>query len=305
MKRNRRGRRPEAIEFLKTVIDHPEFEAAWQAIEYSHDTNGLNPLGSIIYARPGMGKTTLAKEYNREYPRYEEEDRTCTPIVMVKGHKRHTDKSILQVILNQLGVPYASRITTIELHESINRNFPKLGVELIVFDEFQETLPENNSYFPSIMRTMKSVSNDTNVPWVLLGTDELEHFLSDPDDQIFRRFVPHRMQPFSLSTPENLENFRGYLSTLETRLPMKCNLSDEHMLLRMFCATSGIPGLIANLLAMLIQRWDGKSYASLEDFSIAFRLALVGSGHNLAWAGNGFDPFDAGITKVRNFAGRI
>lgn len=305
MKKNRRGRRPEAIKFLKTVVDHPEFVKAWQAIEYSHDTNGLNPLGSIIYARSGMGKTTLAKAYHSEYPRYEEEDRTCTPIIRIEGHQKHTEKSILRVILRRLDIPYSSRTTTSELQEEIIDILPELGVELILFDEFQECLPQNNKDFPSIIRTIKTITNDTDVPFVLFGTEELDHFLSDPDDQIFRRFIPHRIQPFSLATQEQLESFQIYLNTLETALPMACNLGDENMLLRLFCATRGIPGLIANLLAMLIHRWDGKPYASREDFSTAFQSALVGSGHHHAWAGNGFDPFQAGMTKVRKFAGRM
>lgn len=298
---NRPKRKPETDEFLDTLVEHPDFAMAWQAVESSHRSGGKKPLGAIIIGHSGTGKSTLLTEYQSEYPCYEKDDRSCSPIVFIEGHKAQTGKSVMQELLDELGSPYRASATTTDLHKLIKKAFRELDVQLVMYDEFQESRNSGD-----ILRTIKKIMNQTQIPFVLAGNEELADFLNTDDMQIKKRFGGvYQMKPFSITTPDAFECFRAYMRELQNACAIRCNLTEEGMLLRLYLATHGLPGLIANLMERFIEQWDNKGVPTLQDYSDAYINSLVGQGHGHAWAGAAQNPFLIPLSKVKHLTGRL
>ena len=121
------------------------------------------------------------------------------------------------------------------------------------------------------------------------------------DIQIQRRWHgAYSLEAFSITTDEEFEDFACYMELIEENLPFPCpSLLEENMLRRMFLATWGVPGLIADLMTMLIEFHDGKSTITLKDFARAHRLARQGSRRMKASSPFARNPFDMAPSDVK------
>ncbi|AXS81917.1 TniB family NTP-binding protein [Marinobacter sp. Arc7-DN-1] len=293
--------------FLDTIIEHPAFGQALDAIKRIHANRGPRAKGTIVYGDSGVGKTTLIDEYLLENPRVEERDRTRIPVVKIETHSGQTDKMIVQEVLHALNWPYPSTATMPKLFALMKRAFIELGVELVFFDEFQEVLPQKTKEFPQIVRFIKRAMNETGVPWILVGTDQVQSTLELGGNQMRRRFKgAYHLRAFSIRSPEDYSVFRDYIDLLQQALPFHCkHLTEENNLLRLYCATLGVPGFIANLLDELIDLHENDEVVTLDHLAQAHQRAFVGSGDTTAGAFLSQNPFLLPIAKVKEIAGRL
>tara|TARA_R100000306_G_scaffold60390_1_gene60450 strand:+ start:4826 stop:5737 length:912 start_codon:yes stop_codon:yes gene_type:complete len=301
-------RKPETLKFLDTIIEHPAFGEALDAIRRAHATSGYKPKGTIIYGDSGVGKTTLINEYLLEFPRVEEPGRTRIPVIQIEVDSAQNVKTITEEILNAMEVPFGPRTKQNDLFALMCRAFRDLGVELIFFDEFQEVLPQKTKDYPHIMRFIKRAMNETNVPWVLVGTDQTKTVQEFQDaNQSIRRFCgAYRLKPFSIRTREGLDNFRTYLSLLIDELPFKCQtLKEETNLKRIYCATLGIPGFVSNLFEQLLELHEFDQPVTLEVMGEAHRRAFIGSGDTKAGAFMTQNPFALRASQIDAIAGSM
>ena len=150
------------------------------------------------------------------------------------------------------------------------------------------------------MKFIKNFMNQLEIPWVLLGLPESSEILESGDNQLRRRFSACRhLPPFGIDSDEAFSEFQAYLEMLQSQMPIKCyKLNEDTMVLRMYCASAGLPGLIANILERLIENHTGDGTAMLNDFAIAYSQALV---HDMRVrdGGVGFNPFAAPMAQVR------
>ncbi len=301
-------RKVETIAFLDTIIEHPAFGGALDAVTRAHATSGYKAKGTIIFGDSGVGKTTLIDEYLLEWPRVEESDRTRVPVIAIETHSGQNVKAITEEILDALDFPYPARSTQRHLYKLMKQAFKELGVELVFFDEFQEVLPQKTKDSPNIMRFIKRAMNDTKVPWVLVGTDQTKKVLELSDgNQLRRRFCgAYRLRPFSIRTTSEFDDFTRYISVLQEALPFNCKLlTEENYLLRLYCSTLGIPGFIANLFEQLVELHSGDGAVTLEHLAAAHQRAFVGSGDTKAGSFLAQNPFLLPISKIKEIAGRM
>ena len=299
------NRKPETLKFLDTIVEHPTFGEALDAVRRAHATSGVKPKGTIIFGDSGVGKTTLIDEYLRDHPRTEEIDGTRVPVIAIETDSAQNVKAITEELLDALGVPYPSRSTQKSLFRIMKRAFEDLGVELVFFDEFQEVLPQKTKDSPHIMRFIKRAMNETKIPWVLVGTDQTQKVLEMGDNQLRRRFSgAYRLKPFSIRTQQDRENFKTYISFLQSALPFECrHLTEEIHLSRIYLTTSGIPGFIANLFEQLVEIHEGDGPVTLKLLAEAHRRAFIGSGDTTAGAFMAQNPFNLTAQRVTDIAG--
>ncbi len=298
-------RKADTLTFLDTIIEHPAFGEAFDAVRRAHATSGFKPKGTIIFGDSGVGKTTLIDEYLREFPRTEEPGRTRVPVITIETDSAQNVKAITEEILDALDVPYPSRSTQKNLFRLMKRAFKDLGVELVFFDEFQEVLPQKTKDSPHIMRFIKRAMNETKVPWILVGTDQTQKVLEMGDNQLRRRFSgAYRLRPFSIRNPQEREDFKTYVSLLQDALPFKCqHLTEETHLQRIYCSTLGIPGFVANLFEQMVELHIGDQAITLELLAEAHRRAFIGSGDTTAGAFMVKNPFLLSASKIKEIAG--
>src|SRR5438445_13443452 len=73
--------------FSEAPIVHPMWKKCWSTIRAMHVAGRHNrgkPRGLLITGPTGTGKSTVAKEYVKCYPRQEAEDRTIIPVLRVE-----------------------------------------------------------------------------------------------------------------------------------------------------------------------------------------------------------------------------
>lgn len=293
--------------FLDTIVEHPAFGEALDAVRRAHSTRGPRVRGTIVYGDSGVGKTTLIDEYLLEHPRVEESDRTRIPVITIETHSGQTNKMLAQEILHALDWHYPSTATLPRLINLIKKAFVELGVELVFFDEFQEVLPQKTKEFPEIVRFIKRVMNITGVPWVLVGTDPVKSTFTLGGNHIRRRFKgAYQLKPFSIRTPEDFADFRSYIAILQQAIPFHCkHLTEENNLLRIYCATLGVPGFIANLFGELIDLHEEDEIVTLEILAQAHQRAFIGSGETTEGALISDNPFLLPLSKIKKIVGDL
>lgn len=294
-------RKPKTIAFLEQVVMNDALDAVHAAIRATHDTSGFQPKSLIITGPSGVGKTTLIQRYKRKLPTKSCDDRDRMPVLMMEVPPSSDLRSFQMQMLRALRHPRPDRKATLgEMRVQIVRMIQALGVELIVVDEFQDVLPRLNKNSSSLMKLLKHFMNTLSIPWVLVGLPESSEILESGDGQLRRRFSAcRRIEPFSITTDPQLADFQGYLATLEKVLPFPCHHLDEiQMVLRMYCATQGLPGLIANIMERLIEGFDGDGKATLAHFAKAYREAFLHDVH-VDDGGASFNPFSAELKRVK------
>jgi len=300
--------KPETVHLQNTIILHPDFEVAMDALRMCHKTSGYDARGTVIYGDPGVGKSTLLKAYKKQFPDEELPDRTTKPIVYFKGRfgRAPTTKMVQQRVLSTMGIPYKGRDTEADLTDSLAQNFKDLDVQMVLLDEFQDILKRSRDS-EDIIHFIKQMMDDTNVPWVLAGIEEVCDFMDRSDDQIQRRWHgAYSLDAFSITTDDEMEDFACYMELIEENLPFRCpSLLEKNMLLRIYLATKGVPGLISDLMTMLVEFHDGKSAVTLKDFTRAHRLARQGSRRMRGSAPFARDPFDLTPSELRRITGAM
>lgn len=294
-------RKPETIEFLERVIMYDRIDRIDAAIRDAHATSGFRPKSVILTGPSGAGKTTIIKRYKKAIPAESTDTHDHIPVLLVEVPPSPDLRSFLMELLRALRHPRPERKATLgEMRLEVVRLAQALKVELIIIDEFHDLLPRHNKNSPKIMKFIKNFMNQLEIPWVLVGLPESSEILESGDGQLRRRFSACRhLPPFAIDSDDEFSLFQGYLEMLQSDMPIKCyRLDEDNMVLRMYCATEGLPGLIANILERLIENHEGDGRASLEDFATAYRQALV---HDVRVrdGGVGFNPFLAPMAQVR------
>lgn len=273
-------RKPHTVSFLQRTIRNKQFDEASEAISRSHKTTGLNPKSLMLLGPSGAGKSTLVNTYRRKFPDVVLEDRTERPILYVSLHARVTVNDILSALLAACGDPEPDKGTARALLRRFYGLAESLGVQLIIIDEIQHVLPEHtHRRTQEAADTIKSISTDTQIPFVLVGLPHGIRLLNDTikgkhdEDQLIRRFnTPIEIIPAALGTKAWQNLMGGYQQALGVP---SISLTTEEMLKRFHLATDGLHGFVANLLEHALEETDGHQQICLKDLAQGFEYSSV------------------------------
>ncbi len=219
-------RKPHTVSFLQRTIRNKQFDEATEAIRRSHKTaTGKNPKSLMLLGPSGAGKSTLVNTYRRTFPDIVKTDRTERPIIYVSLQSCVTPKDILSALLDACGDPEPGKGTSSSLFRRFKGLADSLKVELIIIDEIQHVLPEHtHRRTQEAADTIKSISTDTKIPFILVGLPHGIRLLTDTikgkhdEDQLIRRFnAPVEIKPAAIGSKAWQNLIGGYQQTIGKR----------------------------------------------------------------------------------------
>lgn len=236
-------------------IKHPMHNMCMAAIASLHawrKVGGKTARGMLITGLTGGGKSTIAKGYAGDYPRYDEDERTVIPVLYVELPSQPTSKVIAEAFLNAMGDPYAERGGAEQKLQRIRFLLSACSVELVIVDEFQHITDNLDARNRDIAAdTLKNLMNNSCVPFVFLGGPSCRVYFVK-NQQLNRRCTPKiSLRPFGLVTQEDGEVFQSMLKSLEERLPFEKEsaLMDLDLIEPLWFASFGLIGHLTQLVA--------------------------------------------------------
>lgn len=239
----------------KMYCHYPRLEQLSKKIAECHRKAKYLPEPECLFIKgqAGVGKTTLQKNYEAQYPRYIADDGVVIPVLTVKAPVSATIRSLSSKMLEKLGDPGFGTGTTNNLSMRIHKFVKECKVELIILDEFQHFIDsESKKVLLNTANWLKELINETQVPVVLIGMPYSECIFNATDgNQLGRRFKNRAsLEPFSWGSQEAIKEFRTFLLTIDKSLPLPqlSQLQTNDTAFRIMYATDGIIDYVIKLV---------------------------------------------------------
>ena len=266
------------------------------------------PSCAVVTGPAGSGKSTLAKFFSDSFPPPSTVVRndgvyTITPAFLCTIPAQVTVKSFIKTLLINLGNS-DTRGDTVDLIHRCTRLLLARGVEVIIIDEFQRLTRASAVLMrEGIIDCLVTLINLTNIPFVIIGTDECL-------DLIYSRAVLARRFPFraELHHPafsvDPKSDYQALLSTLDQKLytigglDSGLHLCDHIVSAQLYLATKGnleyLKLIICNALEFCLLRNDG--ILRINDLSDATAELYIAE--NLAGEENPFELVPARVGEM-------
>lgn len=236
----------------KLVINHPQFEKAYQAIisAYQIKLCADSAQNIICVGRSGTGKSTLKEKLKITYPICEKDEKFIIPILVVDTPSVPTVKNMAEEVLIQLGDPQFSKGSAIEKTNRILNYIDLCEVKMVIFDELQHFIDQGKKRTPhEVSDWLKTLIDKAGVSTVLMGLDRSEELLR-VNEQLRRRFSKRvDICPFDIKDKDSRKNFIGVIHTLDKKvgLPSSIDLSNKELIQSFYFATNGIIDYLVKL----------------------------------------------------------
>lgn len=262
------------------IVEYPAFADAFKKIESVHRRWRIAKVatGVIITGQSGSGKTTVLESYCNRFPRYEEPERSVTPVLMVITPANPTVKNLAEAILVALGDGYVNKGSAEEKTRRIYRHLVTCQVELLIIDEFHHFFDSRiGSEARKVTDWLKNLLNQAQIPVIVVGLPRAAMVIR-MNEQLARRFSSALyLRPFSFDTDERRREFRAVLKIIHSRLPIACpDLHEINMARRLYIGSNGLIDYVAKIIdeaVMLVSR-DARPYIDLDVLATAFEESV-------------------------------
>lgn len=271
-------------EFFDVRVKHPAMERL---------LNDLMPLLTphsesniiVIVGATGVGKSTLfrvlLKTLFKQFEQIVENDQTIVPLVAVEarsdGDGRPGFETLYEDMLRELIEPETDNKVCIEvmngkmlnrpqskgtvraLRKAVKDALASRKTKVCVIDEAAHLLRFAKDV--AVMDTLKSLSNTSNIKWVLVGSFDLFDLIEE-SGQIARRAEVLNLERYHLDEPEDRKAFKEVVLKLQNKWPCKeevpnfVGISDELLEISLGCVGL-LKSLMLDACAMQLRN-DGK-----------------------------------------------
>ncbi|HTF97446.1 MAG TPA: TniB family NTP-binding protein [Cellvibrio sp.] len=194
-----------------SLVQHPgmnDLLIKFREAMHYRDCTGI-PKNYLVYGPPGVGKSTLRKCIEQEFPQITKYDRLLRPVLSVTIPSRPTIKNVAEEILAVLGDPCFAKGSSADKTHRIIHAVRELGIKMFLFDEGQHFVEGGNKNTPREAADWLKVLIDTSrASTILLGTEPVKKIL-EANDQLRRRFsAVQELKPFSISNSKARRNLQ-------------------------------------------------------------------------------------------------
>ncbi|MEJ2795120.1 TniB family NTP-binding protein [Iodobacter sp. LRB] len=238
-----------------------------------HRTQGS---GMSLCGISGVGKSTIIRSYETQFPRVFEQHRTRIPVLFVAVPSAPTVRSLAGAILEAMGDQKSHRGSGPEKTTRIRQFFKRCGVELLLLDEFQHIFyAPTATAFRDLTDWLKNLLEETGVGIVACGLRASE-FVIDSNEQLARRFSQRvRIEPFSFEDEADFKEFRGILRELEAGLPIPpaTPLHESNLARRFWIGSYGLLDYVIKILegAISVANLANVGTLDLDVYAAGFR----------------------------------
>ncbi|WP_341648263.1 TniB family NTP-binding protein [Thauera humireducens] len=230
-------------------VPHNEATTVLEELELLfNEPDVIRPQGRQLISNPLMGKTTLIDRFCKDHPASDNlgGDHAHVPVLNIE-HPDNPHNQIYSTILSRLGVPHKLRPSPSQLADYTIDLMKKVGVRILLIDEFHSALHGGPATQRASLDTVKHIMNSLRRPIVLVGTSEVASATTH-DIQISSRFKIIPLRRFNyIKDPDSFEDLlEGFQGLLPLR---KCSdLSAPELAELIFRITEGVVGEIKDLL---------------------------------------------------------
>ena len=249
----------ERQDYVETLhIWYPRIHTIYDEIVHIHDFN-TKPQCIMIVGPTGVGKSTLLRAYTTMHPREPRLEVDRLPILEVTVPARATIRNFVTRLLLAVGDPLAGKRTVEAMENRLLRFIQQCEVEMLVIDDLQHFVEHNSKFaLPDISNWLNNFVAETHTACVIAGLPEAERVLH-ANPQLGRLFGdPHVLHPFTwdATCPETVAEFRLFLKTLESMLPLPetMPLTSVDVAWRCYVASAGCMAYLMNLVRRAAQR---------------------------------------------------
>lgn len=276
----------------KIVVRHPALQNALLGIKECVTKTHFyrEPMGSLLLAEGGMGKTTVCRSILAEMPESIKVDsnmsRTLVPAFYASVPSPASVKSVAASLLAKLNDPSPLAGTTAHMTTRLCHLLAICETKLVFLDEFhhlfdvQRTTTRINL---QVCNWIKSLVNSSKVSFCLVGTPTFAPILAS-DSQLARRFpIQFLLNPFTAGTNEYPGTLAPFLNEIREysmqQLELKAfpHFGEEHIINQIYIATGGNPSFIMSLIkeSILNALTSGTNTVCLKNFSAAWEKGIT------------------------------
>lgn len=216
-------------------------EAAWMIGSESPRAPGL-----IVSARPGSGKTQLARRLQKIYPARENEaaGMPVTPVIVISMSGAHDAKAVYGRVLDELRVPVSTSTSANAREGLVLDVLRRVGCRLLVLDEAQDILHGTRREQQRVLEGLKLIMNSLNLPIMAFGTEPAgKAFMSD-------EHLAARFREMKLPSWKRDEALAGLLKTVHGFLPLRkpSSLMSESVVEKLLKHSGGVLSPLMRLI---------------------------------------------------------
>jgi type II secretory pathway predicted ATPase ExeA len=282
-------------ELDKVIILHSAFQKAVHGIEecVMKSRHYIEPVGSLILADAGLGKTTVSRALLARMPISKENndqvERTIVPAFYFEIPSPATVRAVAASMLEALGAGASTSGKSAQyLTERLCVLLEKSRTILVFADEIHNLFGDKSQSSITnnqVRNWIKTLVNRTKISFCLVGNPVFEPILAE-DSQLARRFPMRfhlrRLTPGDQSKPGELVTFMDEAARKAMQkiglasLPRFDNL---YAATQVYAATGGIPSFIVALVkqASLEALASGTDHVTLENFAAAWEMGMTAS----------------------------
>lgn len=274
--------------FEAQIINYNAYNLAYMTIMRSIQATQMRGIPScvVLVAPSGCGKSTLAQQIISTFPpKSSGEDERGTwkkrPTMYCGLPTKASIKSFTKALLESLEFEAYSG-DAFELTLRAIRQIQQQDVEVAFLDEFQmlaDKKADQARY--DVMNCVARLVDRTGIPFVVLGTPEIEEFFYNKKGLLRRRFPFFaRLEPLQLNLTDANSDLQIVLRGLDKKmyeighLKKGVHLHEPEIALPLFAACGGIMEdlrlHLSNAFSFALYRADGT--LRREDFSDAFEI---------------------------------
>lgn len=269
----------ERISKIESIyVVSPALREVLDTIRFCHhySQHYREPKCLLITGRPGVGKTSLAEYFLKDFPRVDTGETVEVPVLYSRIEVPATPKHLVSSLLDALGDPEADKGNIGSQTRRLRTYLKELKTAAIILDEFQHFIDRDSlKVLKTISDWLKLLIDNSKVSVILMGMP-YSHVILDArgNEQLKRRFSLRRhIEPFGWGgNGDEQKDFRNFLKLIDEQLPFNktANLADKTLAFRFYCATNGVVFYVMDIIRMAVlsaieQSLEGLDMAVLAD----------------------------------------
>lgn len=272
------------------LIRYPQFRELHSKIRECHEVSQLSnePQCASLEGPTGAGKSTLAMEYAKAFPRRATPSGVEIPVLYIQTPSPVSVKGMVSTMLAAMGDPAAYRGTLQSLNARLLKLLEHCRVRLMILDDFHHLISAGSDQKLKIVSDwLKVLVKESRVPVLVIGIEGGCEAVLRSNPQLARLFAcRERLEPFAwdVKRPETIRNYDQFTRLAEDAvgLSLRTGLDRVDLLFRMHYATDGVVAHHLNLLryAQLLALKAARDHITLQDLETSYqeRLARIQAG---------------------------